>query len=73
MILIDRLHGNGLAMELRSVCLMIGPKVLKDSWELEMFRHLLLQLLSELLGLALFVVVHNHHGGVDLPNGHVTG
>ena len=39
----------------------------------EMIKHLLLQLLSELLGLALFVVVHNHHGGIDLPNGHVTG
>lgn len=60
-------------MELQSVRLMIEPKVLRDFWELEMFKHLLLQLLSELLGLALFVVVHNHHGGINLPNGHVTG
>lgn len=60
-------------VERHSVHLIIGPKVLRDFWELEMFEHLLLQLLSELLGLALFVVVHNHHGGIDLPNGHVAG
>lgn len=73
MILIDRLHGNCLGMQLQSVRLTVEPKVLKDFWELEMSKHLFLQLLSELLGLALFVVVHNHHGGIDLPNGHVTG
>lgn len=38
-----------------------------------MKKYLLLQLLSELLGFALLVVVHNHHGSIDLPNGHVTG
>lgn len=36
-------------------------------------KYLLLQLLSELFGLVLLIVVHNHHGSIDLPNGHVTG
>lgn len=49
--------------------LMIRCKVLR----LETFKYLLFQLLSKLLGLALLVVVHNHHGGIDLPDGHVTG
>ena len=35
--------------------------------------YLLLQLLPELLGFALLVVVHDHHGCIDLPNGHMTG
>lgn len=39
----------------------------------KMKKYLLLQLLSELLGFALLVVVHNHHGSIDLSNGHVTG
>lgn len=41
--------------------------------ELKMFKYLFFQLLPELLGLALLVVVHNHHGGIDLPDGHVAG
>lgn len=68
-----RVHGNCLALELQSVHFLRGPQVLRDFGELEMFKHLLLQLLSELLGLVLLVVVHNHHGGIDLPNGHVAG
>lgn len=35
--------------------------------------YLLLQLLPELLGFALLVVVHDHHSCVDLPNGHMIG
>lgn len=36
-------------------------------------KYLFLQLLSELLGLALLVVVHDHHGSIDLPYCHITG
>lgn len=36
-------------------------------------KHLFLQLLSKLLGFALLVIVHDHHGSIDLTYGHVTG
>lgn len=71
MIFVDRLHGNCLGLDLHSLRLI--KRSLRDFWELGVFEHLLLQLLPQLLGLALFVVVHNHHGRIDLPNGHVAG
>lgn len=50
-------------------CLNNTTEVRKNKEE----NYLFLQLLSELLGLALLVIVHDHHGGIDLPYRHVTG
>lgn len=41
--------------------------------DFSLYDYLFFQLLSELLGLALLVVVHDHHGSIDLPYSHVTG